>query len=286
MTTLFDLKRTLLTAIICLLVDGPNAVSVYAQSKVSTLESLDKSISKLALNSKEGGGSGGGNGGNPTCQASYELGVKYALELLEMDHKLIQARVPQISNVHDLYNIASKRKVLPGDPQLMQGRVVRSDDVSQTSYLDVVRYKEMSPTEKLKIELHELMVLSKIETDGEYASSARLAELFNAKDRLFKLSKVYRCDNYACKVFTPNSGRLNFPGISSYSDLDGICKHLGLGSYINHEETIMKFYAGIPGQLGIVVIDSHGTIVKLLSVTRTEESGIKNIECKKFALGN
>lgn len=204
-----------------------------------------------------------GNGGCPTCQKSYDLALKTVTNLYDLDFKKIQKAVPQIDSLNELLEIAQNRKVLPGTKKEQKDRVLMSFVDTQTTKIRVKKYKKLSFYEKIKMEVHEILVLAEIEKDGVYTWTTRLMKLLPNYERLTKFASSYGCNDDTCTIYGPKANNVldlkshfGYTVLKDGTSLNGICKFFGLSKNISHNIRNIKkeraYHLGRIDELGVV----------------------------------
>ncbi len=158
------LKRSL-CVLMSALVTGPvsfadSSKTIYVKSKIST------SLTTLS----DVGGVNGGGGGTP-CAEFTDLFRIVTSEL----QSLIRHEVLKMNNAEtalaELDIIKRDLRCLPAN---RLDRDARSNPVTLTTRLVVSTWQEMNALQKIRLVVHELAIILRIEQDGEYQSSENL----------------------------------------------------------------------------------------------------------------
>ncbi len=172
-----------------------------------------------------------GNGGDPRCKEFYQIASQISVELAKVGQT-------EINKVNPLINVQTARDVVLKPFQVLPAkrlpRVAISDAQTLITKLDVRQWSRLgndsaSLTQKVSLVAHELMVLSGVEADGEYAISKDVSKIL--LDAGFPVPKFLVGVDYTENSdgsFTLSYPKVNDVFISSSTLADGICMHFGL----------------------------------------------------------
>lgn len=181
-----------------------------------------------------------GNGGCAECQISYELGMKIAAKLITLGNEKVKKKVPLIQDVSELYRLAETRRVEPGTRGELEGRDAMSFPDTRQTLINKKAYRGLPQFKRYRLELHELLVLAKVESEGVYIWSSKLSELF----RLETETEGFSCNNGVCAIHYPRpvfEGRQAF--VHEKSSMQGVCEFYHLGAFIGAEFRHRTYFA-------------------------------------------
>ena len=205
----------------------------------------------------------GGNGGCSECQISYELGLKVVNEFKKIPNNEIINNIDSIYSgefLIDLYQMAYYKKVMPSDQnkykltnENLTAESRKIDNINVT-ILNLEKYPKLNLAEKEAIEIHELLILMGIESEGYYYWSNQLKTLLSSsynqilnKFEKGKFIKKYYIDEnsrlitiynplvqftYRIYHFGTHDESFNLNVLTTFkTNLDGVCKYFHLKKY-------------------------------------------------------
>ena len=172
-----------------------------------------------------------GNGGDPRCKEFYQIASEISVVLAKIGQT-------EINKVNPLINVSAARNVVLKPFQVLPAkrlpRVAISDATTLVTNLDVRQWSRLgndssSIVQKVSLVAHELMVLSGVEADGEYAISKDVSKIL--LDAGYPVPKFLVGADYSENSdgsFTITYPKVNGAFITSSTIADGVCMHYGL----------------------------------------------------------
>ena len=226
-------------------------VKKMCQFKVfKTMFAVNLVLSSLALAQT---GDRAGNGGDPRCKEFYQIASEISVVLAKVGQT-------EVSRVNPLINVQAARNVVLKPFQVLPAknlpRVAISDAQTLITNLDVKQWRRLgtdseSLVQKVSLVAHELMVLSGVEADGEYAISKDVSKiLLNAGYPVPKFLLGVDYIENSDGSFTLNYPKVNGAFITSSSIVDGVCVHFGLKKALASAVSSLRdqYYVGLDAQ--------------------------------------
>lgn len=178
-------------------------------------------------------GSSGSHGGDSRCQEFYQIASEISVELAKMG----QVTVDQTDRLINVGLVRDQvQRPLVVTPGYHLSRQALSDPSLDTTLLDVEQWDGLkSRAEKIKLVAHELMVLTNVESDGEYSISKDVIALLKTTKKFPDLnySNLGKYKLESDGSITLDTPRYNDALISEKSSPRGVCVSFGFDENVS-----------------------------------------------------
>lgn len=228
----------------------------------------------LALPAK--GGDQGGGGGDHRAQEFFEIALTVTKLLKNLDQSEIHAIDYRIKPLELEKLVKTPIKVVP---VVIRNRVARSYPSTLSVELDVDKWQKIvSLEQKIKLVSHEILVLARLEDDGEYSISTPLSKLLLAsqtgvpalissndldfsKDSVKAYSAKFELENLFFRINGMNPNGLEFEKLSQIDRDLGSCQReqmAELNAALEKEPRLRKWFVGhLIFDVSIVILDNR-----------------------------
>lgn len=205
-----------------------------------------------ATNAFASNGVGSGGGGDPDCQEFYALASQISVTFA----KIGQAKIDTVNRLINVDTLRAKVMApLNVTPDHNLPRLAISEPTADATRLDVDQWKPLSRAKKIKNVVHELMVLTRAEGDGEYAVS-------NDGIKILVESNAFP-DLESENSIVIDQPKANEYLISNKSSPDSVCLRLGYTKAVDKE--FAKVYFGLNNPITVAKLRNDGHLDKLLA---------------------